>query len=463
MKPYWSYPASDLATLVQSGRATAVEIAQSTLERIAQVNGSLNAIVQCDPERVLVEAAAVDAMDVVTRTGLPLAGVPVTIKVTADQVGYATTHGLRSKVDNISDYDSPSVRNMKDAGAVVVGRTNTPAFSYRWFTSNQLHGRTRNPHLSRITAGGSSGGAASAVAAGMGAIAHGTDIAGSVRYPAYACGVHGLRPTPGRIPAFNRTSPSRPIGQQMMGVTGPLARTIADLELALQVMSVAGHDDPLWVPAPLAGSPVAKRAAFCRAPDGMAVEPEVAAEVEAAALSLASAGWEVEEIQATPPLREASELHVYLWMGDGYEAKLREALAEGDTGAITALQGQAHRGRELDGARFSQVLRRRYELMCLWQECFARYAVLLLPVSGALPFEEDRDIRSVADYQYVWDAQSPLIGTAFVGIPGLACATRPSDGVPNGVQVLAGRFREDLCIAAGKDIEKALSAVQCVI
>ncbi len=124
------------------------------------------------------------------------------LKVNVDQKGFATTNGVKLQRDLIAAVDSPVVANLRKAGAILLGRTNCPAFSFRWFTTNLLHGDTKNPRDPGITPGGSSGGAGAAVAAGIGHIAHGTDIAGSIRYPAYACGVHGLRPTLGRIPAF---------------------------------------------------------------------------------------------------------------------------------------------------------------------------------------------------------------------------------------------------------------------
>ena len=138
-----------------------------------------------------------------------LAGVPVTVKVNIDQQGFATTNGLKMQKDAIAKSNSPVIDNLRKSGAVILGRTNCPAFSYRWFTTNLVHGDTKNPRDPGITPGGSSGGAGAAVAAGIGHIAHGTDIAGSIRYPAYACGVHGLRPTVGRIAAFNAALPER--------------------------------------------------------------------------------------------------------------------------------------------------------------------------------------------------------------------------------------------------------------
>ena len=209
----------------------------AALARLDAVNPAINAVVDHRPEDVLAQAGAVDAAIARNEELGPLAGVPVTVKVNIDQEGFATTNGLKLQRDVIARSNSPVIDNLRKAGAVILGRTNCPAFSYRWFTTNLIHGDTKNPRDPGITPGGSSGGAGAAVAAGIGHIAHGTDIAGSIRYPAYACGVHGLRPTVGRIPAFNASLPERTIGAQITAVSGPLARTIGDLRIALAAMS----------------------------------------------------------------------------------------------------------------------------------------------------------------------------------------------------------------------------------
>ncbi len=206
------------------------EAATAALARLDAVNPKINAVVDHRPADVLAQAAAVDAAIGAARIAGPLAGVPVTVKVNIDQEGFATTNGLKLQRDAVAKSNNPVIDNLRKSGAVILGRTNCPAFSYRWFTTNLIHGDTKNPRDPGITPGGSSGGAGAAVAAGIGHIAHGTDIAGSIRYPAYACGVHGLRPTMGRIAAFNAALPERPIGPQISAVSGPLARTIGDLQ-----------------------------------------------------------------------------------------------------------------------------------------------------------------------------------------------------------------------------------------
>src|ERR1700742_1459290 len=293
MQDIWRLPAKELAGLIRTRKVSAKEAASSALARLDAVNPAINAVVDHRPDDVLAQAAAVDAAIARGDDVGVLAGVPVTIKANIDQAGYANTNGLKLQAALIAKDNSPVVDNLRKAGAVILGRTNCPAFSYRWFTTNLIHGNTKNPRDPSITPGGSSGGAGAAVAAGIGAIAHGTDIAGSIRYPAYACGVHGLRPTLGRVPAFNPGLPERGIGAQIEAVSGPLARTIGDLRLALTAMAARDVRDPWWVPAPLVGAPVRKRAAICVVPRGLQTDPQVAQAVRDAGIRLEAAGWQV--------------------------------------------------------------------------------------------------------------------------------------------------------------------------
>src|SRR3954463_13145400 len=295
MQDLWRLSAADLASLVQAKKVSAMEAATAALARLDAVNPKINAVVDYRPEDVLAHARGIDAAIARGEDPGPLAGVPVTVKVNIDQQGYATTNGLKLQRDVIAKANSPVIDNLRKAGAVILGRTNCPAFSYRWFTTNLVHGDTKNPRDASLTPGGSSGGAGAAVAAGIGHFAHGTDIAGSIRYPAYACGVHGLRPTMGRVAALNAALPERTIGPQISAVSGPLARTIGDLRIALAAMAAPDVRDPWWVPAPLEGPPREKRAALCLRPDGLDIVPEVTAAVTDAGKRLERAGWTVEE------------------------------------------------------------------------------------------------------------------------------------------------------------------------
>src|SRR6266480_2030885 len=450
MEDLWRLSAADLAALIKSKKVSAKQAATAALTRLDAVNPSINAVVDHRPEDVLAQAGAIDAAIARGEDLGALAGVPVTVKVNIDQEGFATTNGLKLQREVIARSNSPVIDNLRKAGAVILGRTNCPAFSYRWFTTNLIHGDTKNPRDPGITPGGSSGGAGAAVAAGIGHIAHGTDIAGSIRYPAYACGVHGLRPTVGRIAAFNASLPERPIGPQISAVSGPLARTIGDLRIALAAMSGYDLRDPWWVPAPLAGSARPKRAALCFQPDGLETVTEVNAAVADAAERLERAGWTVEEIKNTPPMVEAADLQTKLWLGDGYEAQLEAAEREGDPGALACLRGNKAKVFPFD---LSKALTRRATLTREWLAFFENYAVLLMPVSGELPFPDQLDRKDDASFARVWHAQLPQIAIPFMGLPGLTVSTGLVGRVPVGVQLVSGRYREDLCLAAGEAIE----------
>src|SRR5438309_5407453 len=359
MQDLWRLSAADLASLVQAKKVSAMDAATAALGRLDAVNPKINAVVDHRREDVLAQAGSIDAAIARGEEAGPLAGVPVTVKVNIDQQGFATTNGLNLQRDVIAKTNSPVVDNLRKAGAVILGRTNCPAFSYRWFTSNLIHGDTKNPRDPGITPGGSSGGAGAAVAAGIGHIAHGTDIAGSLRYPAYACGLHGLRPTLGRIAAFNAALPERPIGPQISAVSGPLARTIVDIRIALAAMSGKDFRDPWWVPAPLEGPAMPKRVAMCLNPDALDPVAEVKAAVADAGKRLERAGWTVEEIADTPPMREPADLQTKLWLGDGYEAQLEMAEREGDPGALACLRGNRSKVASFNGPALSKALTRR--------------------------------------------------------------------------------------------------------
>lgn len=452
MTDLWRLPATDIAHRVRSGQVSATEVARDALARLDAVNPAINAVIEHRPEDVLAQAAAIDAAIARGEDPGPLAGVPTTIKVNADQTGYATTNGLRLRKDLVATADSPVVANLRRAGAVLLGRTNTPAFSLRWFTRNSLHGHTKNPRDSAITPGGSSGGAAAGVAAGIGAIGHGTDIGGSIRYPAYACGVHGLRPTLGRIPAWNPSGAERHIGGQLMAVSGPIARTVADLRVAFAAMAARDIRDPWWVGVPLDGAPVPKRAALCLNPDGMAVQPEVTAALRDAADRLEAAGWTIEEVD-TPPLREPAALQAMLWLAESRRG-LNDALhREADPDASFVFAQMEALCPQPDLNAFMDGLQKRAFFVREWMTFFERFPVAITPVSGELPFRDQEDVESADAFRRIIDAQLTQVGLPLMGLPGLVVTTGLVGTVPVGVQLLAGRYREDVLLQAGAVIE----------
>jgi amidase len=449
----WRLSATELAGRIRRREISAREAAEAALARLNAANPRINAVVAHRPDQVRAEADTVDLALARGEDPGPLAGVPVTVKVNVDQAGFATTNGVRLQRDLVAQVDSPVVANLRRAGAVVLGRTNAPAFSLRWFTSNLLHGATRNPRDPALTPGGSSGGAAAAVAAGIGHLAHGTDIAGSIRYPAYACGVHGLRPTLGRVAAYNASSPERSIGPQLMAVSGPIGRTIADLRVGLAAMAAPDPRDPWWVPAPLAGPDAPRRAALCLRPDGLRIVPEVEAALLDAARRLEAAGWGVEEVQNTPPLREAAELQIRLWLGDGFTAFAEQIEREGDPGALATLAAVRPAAEGLAPDAIAGALVRRATLTREWLLFLERHPVLLLPVSAELPFPDGLDLEGEAASFRVVEAQLTQTSLPLMGLPGLVVSTGLAGAAPVGVQVVASRYREDLCLAAGEAIE----------
>lgn len=454
MTDLWRLSATDLAARIRGKQASATEAARDALARLDAVNPRINAVVDHRPEDVLAQAAAVDAAIARGEDPGPLAGVPVTIKVNADQAGYATTNGLRLQQDLMAAVDNPVVANLRKAGAVLLGRTNTPAFSLRWFTRNSLHGHTRNPRDPSITPGGSSGGAAAAVAAGIGAIGHGTDIGGSIRYPAYACGVHGLRPTLGRIPAWNPSSPERHVGGQVMAVSGPIARTIDDIRVSFAAMAARDIRDPWWVGVPMEGPPAPKRAALCIRPDGMETQPEVEAALRDAARRLEAAGWTIEETD-TPPLREPAALQAMLWLAESRRGLNAALHKEGDPDATFVFAQMEALCPVPDINAFMDALQKRAYFVRIWMEFFERFPIAITPVSGELPFRDQEDVESPEAFRRIMDAQLTQVGLPLMGLPGLTVTTGLVGTIPVGVQLLAGRYREDLLLQAGAVIEAA--------
>ncbi len=454
MQELWRLSAAEASAKVKAREISAREITESALGRLEAANPAINAVVDAFPDESL---AAADALDERLAKGGEaglLAGVPVTIKCNTDQTGHASTNGLVLQRDLIASEDNPIVANLRKAGAIIVGRTNTPAFSLRWFTRNNLHGHTRNPRDPALTPGGSSGGAAAAVAAGIGAIGHGTDIGGSIRYPAYACGVHGLRPTLGRIPAVNFSAPDRHVGAQIMAVSGPIARTIEDLRLGLLAMAAEDLRDPWWVPVPYDLGETRKRAALTVAPEGLVVAPEVEAALRDVADRLRDAGWSVDEVEC-PPFREPARLQAILWLAEFRRAAAAMVEEEGEPDSQFVYAQMCELCAEPGLNDVLDTLQQRLTLTRQWQMFLQDYPVLLCPVSAELPFPDLLDVESPESFRRVMEAQLTQVGLPLMGLPGLTVTTGLVGSTPVGVQLVAGRYREDVLIEAGKVIEAA--------
>jgi amidase len=310
-------PATSLAILIADREVTSREVVEAHLARIDEVNGAVNAVTVVLAESALEAADAADAA-LASRPrdagrgrgggggggashGGALHGVPFTVKENIDCVGSATTHGIPALERSMPLRDAPVVARMKAAGAIPIGRTNLSEFALRLCADNPLRGATVNPWDPHLTPGGSSGGDAAALATGMTPFGLGNDLGGSLRNPAYCCGVAALKPTTGRIPRAGSIPPlDFGWALQTMAVDGPMARTVADLRLGLAVLAGRDVRDPRSVDAPLQGpAPVVRRAALVTRIPGVELPPETVAEVVRAGRLLAAAGRQVEESE--PP------------------------------------------------------------------------------------------------------------------------------------------------------------------
>lgn len=459
----WRLSAADLARGISAGHFTSVEATESALARMDAVNQPLNAVVDTLHDDARAAARAADA--VLRRAGAlgPLHGVPVTVKINADYGGRATTNGVVAYKDLIAPEDGSVVRNLKASGAVIIGRTNTPCYSMRGFTSNDLHGQTLNPHDPAITAGGSSGGAGAATAAGIGAMGHGNDIGGSVRHPAYCNGIYGLRPTVGMAPAYNPSQlAERFIVSQMAAVQGPLARTMEDIRITMQALSAHDPRD-IWQ-IPVNGEYRAPEHAPCRVAlhaetDEAQVAPEVSAAIRKAGEMLADAGYEVVEV-APPSLWEAMEFWL-LALGNEMRAGLGLLMEKhGDWKMKLSYRVLTDGIPEIgDRDGFLKAYARRSEMLRRWQLFFEDYPLLVTAVTWAKPMPAEYDVWDGLDYDWFRRATAPMSGTPTLGLPGLAVPVNTVPGRPMGVQLLAGRHQDHRLLQAGAVLERAIGQI----
>ncbi len=463
----WRWMGVELARGIRTRRISSREAVESCLGRIEEVNPRLNALVEVSPGEALDMADRADrAVGDGEELG-PLHGVPVAIKVNSDQAGHATTDGVVAFKDNVAEVDSPQVRKLREAGAVFVGRSNSPAFSYRWFTDNDLHGRTLNPRDEGRTPGGSSGGAASAVAAGMLPIAHGNDIGGSIRYPAYVCGVVGIRPTAGRVPGWHGpVDADQALSTQSMAVDGPLARGVADLRLALDAMSGFDPRDPFTAPVSPASAneplPRPVRVGLLRDVGVATPKPAVNEALDQAAGWLGEAGYVVEEIEL-PLLAEAYRLWYLLCMEEFRQIMplVEEVGDEGMKGAAATYYAAA---KEWWGERpsledYMNGYARRGTLIGRLQSFMQDYPLVLLPVSAEQAFEHDADIVSIERGLRVVAAQWSMMAVPVLGFPAISIPTGVADGLPVGGQLMGRKFREDTVFDAAGVIEARCGAL----
>ena len=444
----WQRCASELAGLIAAGDVSSREVVEAHLARIDDVNGFTNAVTVVLRETALADADAADRGEV---SG-PLRGVPFTVKENIDCIGSATTHGVPGLRDALPWRDAPVVERMKSAGAIVIGRTNLPELALRLSTTNPLRGRTLNPWNAALTAGGSSGGDAAALATGMTPLGLGNDLGGSLRNPAYCCGVAALKPTAGRIARASSLPPVDPgLAQQMMAVDGPMARSVADLRLALAVLAGRDARDPRSVDAPLEGrKSAAQRAALVLRIPGVELPAATTAAIQHAGRLLAAAGWEV-ELAEPPELDLVNETWGdVLWSDFSLLIPRWRPLLTEPMYDYLVRAAARHERRAISTYDIHTT---RSFLQRLWSEFFARFPVAVGPTWTCLPWPADADLDPETGTQLVLDSTSFITPANVLGLPAVALPTGVADGLPTGVQVYADLWREDLCLEAAAVIE----------
>ncbi|AWM11413.1 amidase family protein [Bradyrhizobium symbiodeficiens] len=455
--PAWQWSAVETAAAIRSGAISAVETVEAHLDRMRAVNPKLNAVVVDLSEEALKAAHAADKQRAKGGELGLLHGVPVTIKENVDYEGRPNFNGVPANKDLIAPSDAPVVRNLKKSGAIVIGLTNTPEFSFRGFTDNPLHGLTLNPWDPDITCGGSSGGAGSAVAAGIGTIAHGNDIGGSLRWPAHCNGVATIKPTQGRIPAFNASATAeRPMLAHLMSAQGPLARHVADVRLALEVMSRRDPRDPWWVPAPLVGErpkgPI--KVALAKIPEDMEVDPSVRAALRQAADHLERSGYRVSEVEV-PDINGVWQTWCDIITNETVVMQEAGMLKVTSEDFHKAWDGMKDKANVLDLKAWMRATAARSGHIRAWQLFFEEYPVVLAPTTvKPTPGPRDDTVSAERVREIFWGEIRFISAINVLGLPGAVVPVALHDGKPIGVQLIAGRYREDLALDAAAAIEK---------
>ncbi|MDP5181031.1 amidase [Blastococcus sp. BMG 814] len=452
-------PATELAALVRDREVSARELLEAHLRRIERLDPQVNAVVTVDAEGARAAADAADAAQAAGRPLGPLHGLPVAHKDTHATGGMRTTWGSPLHADTVPAADELVVARLVGAGAVRVGKTNVPEFAAGSHTFNPVFGVTHNPYWHGLSAGGSSGGAAAALAAGFVPIADGSDMGGSLRNPAAFCNVVGLRPTPGRVPTW-----PAPMAWSQLSVQGPMGRTVADVALQLSVLAgpdprvpIALADDPSGFAAPLPERLDGLRVAW--APDlggQVTVDPAITAVLAPSVAVFESLGASVEE--ACPDLTGADEVFGTLraWL---FDANFSELARRHPDQVKESIRWNAELGAKLTGSDLARAERLHTALYERVVAFFERYDVLLAPTTQVLPFpvelEYPTEIAGVHQENYLeWMRSCTVISAT--GCPALSVPGGfTPDGLPVGLQVIGAPRADRRVLEVGHAFERA--------
>ena len=450
---------ADIAAAIRNKDVSASEVLEAHLARIAEVNPTLNAVVHLCDERARAEAAEADAALARGDDLGPLHGVPITLKDSHDTEGVVTTGGTLGRKDYVPDADSTVAGRLRAAGAILMGKTNTPELTLSGETDNLVYGQTRNPFNPDRTCGGSSGGAGAIVSAGGSPLDMGSDTGGSIRLPSHFNGIAGIKPTAGRVSRHGHIVPWGMGAIDEWTTIGPMARFVEDLVLTLPIISGPDGIDPTVVPMPL-GDPAAvdlsdlKLAYYSDVEGYLAPDEDTLATLQAAVTALAERVQSVDE-QAPPPLSQYVDLWPRVGGGDG-RAWVDRMLRKWGTEEMSPFLEKGFSTIEpTSTAEFTESLEYQDQFRSEMLQFIQPYDAIVAPVA-ALPAPEhgrtyDQDLRNM-----FWTGPYNITGW-----PGtvVRCGTS-SDGLPIGIQVLAHPWREDVSLALAAALESALGGWQ---
>ena len=450
--------AVDLAAAIRARRLSPVEITQAVLARIDAINPRLNAFCTVVPDRALADARAAEAAGRRGETLGPLHGLPISFKDLTPTAGIRTTMGSRIFEHWVPQEDAVVVERARRAGAVVLGKTNTPEFGCKGVTDNLVFGHTRNPWNPERIAGGSSGGAAAAIAAGLGPLAEGSDLAGSIRIPASVCGVVGFKPSLGRVPYWPALN-----GYTGFSHVGPLARTVADTALLLAAWAGADDRDPRSLPATgedfaraVDGGARGLRVAWSPDLGGAPVDPEVRRITEAAAKAFVDLGCRVEEEH--PPLDDALALFMDL-TAPLRAAAMAQHLPKWRDQLDPMLLLRLDRAEGMSAIDAERATHRRTALWHGVRRFFERYDVLVTPTTSVAAFPIGRTFPAEIDGRPLTNQLEWFPFTYPFAITGQPAISVPAgftaDGLPVGLQIVGRRFADATVLRVAAAFEAA--------
>ena len=441
--------ASELANLISKKEVSSKEVVEAHLNRISEVNPHINAIT------ITLEKSSLEAANVADNASdedreRPLHGVPFTVKENIDLIGTPTTYGLPILAEAMPPSNAPIVDRMIQAGAIPIARTNLPELGLRLDTDNPLRGRTINPWNKNLTPGGSSGGEASAIATGMSPFGLGNDIGGSLRNPAYCCGIASLKPSVGRIPYVASMEP-KDIGIARSFLSdGPMARSVNDLKIGLSILSGRHISDPASVDVPLNGPiPKKPKAAIVKNISGFDIAQATIKELERAKEILSDKGWIVEEVEA-PELDRVFEVWASILNAGFIQATPKEVFKKETADYLKRSEEELVE----NTIPLGEALIERQRLRRLWSKFLNKYSVCIGPTWTNLPWPIDTDLDPDIGVNTTKKSFAFIVPGNCLGLPSVALPTGVSDGLPKGIQVYSELYREDLCLLAAEIIEK---------